>query len=203
MLLSLESRLSSAPSSFPAAGATRAFRQRSGTHRPAGVGEHVQTGMGVPQELGRSCRLHGSIPGRGYRVTNPRPDVAARSGGGSETCVFPWYRQAKETKRGGRAGRKSQCLDSTEEAGELDPQGPGGWEARHRVTTPLARNTWEALNSRVVSPKRQRIASDGFAAASCRGEAKGLLEEPYGLMCPRTDLWEPWAGNRPGPPGRS
>ena len=21
-------------------------------------------------------------------------------------------------------------------------------------------------------------------------------------MCPRTDLWEPWAGNRPGPPGR-
>ena len=20
-------------------------------------------------------------------------------------------------------------------------------------------------------------------------------------MCPRTDLWEPWAGNRPGPPG--
>ena len=20
-------------------------------------------------------------------------------------------------------------------------------------------------------------------------------------MCPSTDLWEPWAGNRPGPPG--
>ena len=20
-------------------------------------------------------------------------------------------------------------------------------------------------------------------------------------MCVRTDLWEPWAGNRPGPPG--
>ena len=20
-------------------------------------------------------------------------------------------------------------------------------------------------------------------------------------MCARTDLWEPWAGNRPGPPG--
>ena len=28
-----------------------------------------------------------------------------------------------------------------------------------------------------------------------------MTEEPYGLMCPRTDLWEPWAGNRPGPPG--
>jgi hypothetical protein len=57
---------------------------------------------------------------------------------------------AKETKRGGKGGRKSQCLDSTEESGELDPQEPGGWEARHRVTTPLARNTWEALNSRLV-----------------------------------------------------
>jgi hypothetical protein len=25
-------------------------------------------------------------------VTNPRPDAAARGGGGSETCVLPWYR---------------------------------------------------------------------------------------------------------------
>jgi hypothetical protein len=48
---------------------------------------------------------------------------------------------AKETKRGGMGSRKSQCLDITDEAGELDPQGPGGWEARHRVTTLLARNT--------------------------------------------------------------
>jgi hypothetical protein len=28
-----------------------------------------------------------------------------------------------------------------------------------------------------------------------------MPEEPYGLMRPSTDLWEPWAGNRPGPPG--
>ena len=33
------------------------------------------------------------------------------------------------------------------------------------------------------------------------GEAKELLEEPYALMRASTDLWEPWAGNRPGPPG--
>src|SRR5260370_41892873 len=31
-----------------------------------------------------------------------------------------WYHQAKATKRGGRGGRKSQRLDSTEEALERD-----------------------------------------------------------------------------------
>jgi hypothetical protein len=41
--------------------------------RPAGVEEHVQTGIGVPQELESSCRFHGSEVGRGYRFTNPRP----------------------------------------------------------------------------------------------------------------------------------
>ena len=113
-------------------GATRTLHNWSGTYRPAGVGEHVQTGIGVPQELGRSCRFHGRIPGRGYRVTNPRPDAAARSGGGSETCVIPWYRQVKETKRGGRDDRKSQCLDSTGEAGKQTPVRTPGREARHR-----------------------------------------------------------------------
>ena len=65
-------------------------------------------------------------------MTNPRPDVAARSDGGSENCVIPWYRQVKETKRGGRDGRKSQCLDSTVEAGEQSPVRTPGREARHR-----------------------------------------------------------------------
>ena len=35
--------------------------------------EHVQTDIGVPQELGRSCRFLGNIPGRRYRAINSRP----------------------------------------------------------------------------------------------------------------------------------
>jgi hypothetical protein len=31
--------------------------------------------------------------------------------------------------------------------------------------------------------------------------AKLSVEEPDALMCARPDLWEPWAGNCPGPPG--
>ena len=27
------------------------------------------------------------------------------------------------------------------------------------------------------------------------------VEEPDALMCARPDLWEPWAGKCPGPPG--
>ncbi len=99
----------------------------------------------------------------------------ARSRGGSETCVLPWYRQAKETKCGGTAGRKSQCLDSTEEAGELDPQGPGGWEARHRVATPLEGNAGETSNSRPVSTQRQRIATYGFVTAIVVAKRRGYL----------------------------
>ncbi len=29
------------------------------------------------------------------------------------------------------------------------------------------------------------------------------VEEPDALMCARPDLWEPWAGNCPGPPGQT
>ena len=103
MLLSLESLLVGA-FVVPLTGATRAFRNWSGTHRPAGVGEHVQTGIGVPQELGSSCCFHGRIPGRGYRVTNPRPDVAARSGGGSEKMRAPVAlpSEGNETRQDGR-----------------------------------------------------------------------------------------------------
>ena len=36
------------------------------------------------------------------------------------------------TKRGGKAGRKSQCLDSTVEAGEQSSERTPGREARHR-----------------------------------------------------------------------
>ena len=55
---------------------------------------------------------------------------------------------AKATKRGGRDGRKSQCLDSTEEAGELGPRGPGGWEARHRVHGTVVGRYGECLEIR-------------------------------------------------------
>ena len=50
----------------------------------------------------------------------------------SKEGVLPWYRQAKAAKCGGKGGRKSQCLDSTVEAGERAPARTPWREARHR-----------------------------------------------------------------------
>ena len=149
---------------------------------PAGVGKNTcKRTIEIPQELGRSCRFLGNsrpeLPGDQLQASAAHSPAEERT-----ERVRPRYRQAKATKRGGMGGGKSQCLDITDEAGELDPQEPGGWEARHRVTTSLVRNTWEALNSRLVSPKRQRIAKTGSLRRHVVGEAKGLLEEPDALM---------------------
>ena len=51
---------------------------------------------------------------------------------GAKDRVLPWHRQTKETKRGGTDGRKSECLDSTDEAGEQSPERTLWREARHR-----------------------------------------------------------------------
>jgi hypothetical protein len=84
----------------------------------------VQTGIGVPQELGRSCRLLGDsrleIPGDQLQASAAHSSAVER-----KARVQPRYRQAKATKRGGKGGRKSQCLDITDEAGDLTRKDPG------------------------------------------------------------------------------
>jgi hypothetical protein len=55
------------------------------------------------------------------------------------------------------------------------------------------------------SIQRAAGALSASAAANCplvRQVANPWPEEPYALMRASTDPWEPWAGNRPGPPGR-
>ena len=117
------------------------FRPRGPCERSAiGLGRLDRPGSknmrkrewGFPRNLGAPV-VSTEEARTGYRVINPRPDVVARNDGGSETCVIPWYRQTKETKRGEMGGRKSQCLDSTDEAGEQSPERTPGRKARHRV----------------------------------------------------------------------
>src|SRR5215471_4130161 len=63
--------------------------------------EHGKRALGVPQELGRSCRLLHESPGRSYRVTNSRPRRRTRPPGSEKHEWTRRYRQAKATKRGG------------------------------------------------------------------------------------------------------
>jgi len=65
-------------------------------------------------------------------VTNSRLGGVASRAAENESGMRPWYRQAKATKCGGKVGRKSQCLDSTVEAGEQTPVRTPWREARHR-----------------------------------------------------------------------
>ena len=134
MLLSLESRLLSVPSSFPSRGpCERSVKVRDASAGP-GRRSCANGNWGSPgtweflSSPRKTTRM--GIPG-----DQPQARRSALGGGGSETRpAKPWYRQTKATKCGGRGGRKSQCLGSTEESGELGPRGPGGWEARQRVT---------------------------------------------------------------------
>src|SRR5262249_52722496 len=69
--------------------------------------EHGKRTIGVPQELGRPCRLLGEYPGRSYRVTNSRPRRRTRPPRSEKNEWTPRYRQAKATKCGGMGGRES------------------------------------------------------------------------------------------------
>ena len=170
MLLSLESLTLSPLSSFPVTRTSPVSCKWSGTHvgRP-GSEDAGQTGMGSPRRLGRYLpsprkRARAGTPGdqpqarrchtHRRRERNMRVPVVPPSGRQRSAAGWP-------------AGSRSALIVPWK-PGNSTREEPGGREARHRVTTPMARNAWEALNSRAVLPKRHRIAIDGFAAASCR-----------------------------------
>ena len=165
MLLSLESLNIVGAFVFPLAGAMRWSHRWSEIHRPAGVLEHAQTGMGVPQELGRSCCLQERGSGWGYRMNNPRPvawhSVAA---GAKRTECSRGTVCAKATKRNGKDSRKSQCLDSTVEAGEHTPAWTPWREARHRDHGPVVGTYVECL---VIRERISRTTTDN-RQGTCR-----------------------------------
>lgn len=56
-----------------------------------------------------------------------------------------------------------------------------------------------------IQPAAEALLASAAESRSLgvRQVANPCSEEPYALMRARTDLWEPWAGNHPGRPGRS
>jgi hypothetical protein len=131
MLLSLERFLVGA-FDIPCSGATRAFRKSQGRTGRPGSKNMRKREWGFPRNSGNPVVSTEDNPDGDTGRPTPGPTPATRHGGGSEIGAFPWYRQAKETKCGGMDGRKSQCLDSTVEAGEQSPERTPGREARHR-----------------------------------------------------------------------
>src|SRR5437588_12490087 len=106
MLLSVERPLVGA-SAVHIPGAT--LRHRTGlvpAVLPAST-EHGKRTLGVPQELGRSCRLLRDIPAGATGLPTPGLGGALVRRGANRTSERWRYRQTKATKCGGTGGRTS------------------------------------------------------------------------------------------------
>src|ERR671938_1268880 len=106
MLWSAERPLAGA-FAFPIPGAT--LRHRTGlvpAVLPAST-EHGKRTLGVPQELGRSCRLLRDIPAGANGLPTTGLGGALVRRGAKRTSERWRYRQTKATKCGGTGGRMS------------------------------------------------------------------------------------------------
>jgi hypothetical protein len=151
----------------------------------------VQTGMGVPQELGRSCRLHEKNPGRGYRATNPRlatwhPAVA---GAKLAECARGTVKRRQRSAAGRAAGSRSASI-VPRKPGNSTHENPGDgkrgtevwnrcWEIRRMprnstsVTLPLQRvNVLNACRETAAQLLGNLLKGRRVAVFSVEGENK-------------------------------
>ena len=91
---------------------------------PAGVEEQGTFIVGFFRNLGGPV-VSVDEPGLGNPVNNPWPTGVAPCARGSKTRGGRRYREAKETKRRGRGGRKSECFTVPKKRGN-QPEGPHG-----------------------------------------------------------------------------
>jgi len=83
--------------------------------------------LGFPRNLGDPVVSTEEIPAGATGQPTPGPTADARSRRRERIAARSrGIVRAKETKRVEKGGRKSECLDSTEETGELGPREPGG-----------------------------------------------------------------------------
>ena len=114
----------------------------------------------VPQELGRSCRLLGRIPGGRYRVTNSRPiGACTRSAAGAKSAE--WNRgTAKRRQRSaaGRAAGSHSALIVPVKLGNATRAGPSGGKRGTESWNRFEKHDECLENSTNVSTKQKRIA---------------------------------------------
>jgi hypothetical protein len=154
----------------------------------------------IPQELGRSCRFLGDsrpeIPGDQL----PASAVHSAAEEQNNECNRGTAKRRKRSAAGWTAGSRSTLIV---------PMKPGnrsrGTRWREGKTErgclmlgPGPGNTSEAS---YLEPRITVTTQDSSPGIQRSWMANPSSEEPDALMCARPVLWEPWAGNRPGPPG--
>ena len=146
---------------------------------------------GMPQAdfLG-TCEILMSPPNQreGVRVNDSkitggaRLPVVAKNKSSNE-----WYRTRKETKRSEKGIRKSDCLVVPKKLGHRT-EGPSGGKGATGQSDPAGGNSSRLSAARRSPPEPWGVAVG--RAATCR-MARPTTDEPYALVCARTDLWEP------------
>ena len=158
--------------------------------------EHVQTKhRGSPGTWESPTFAPQRNPGWRYRVTNSRPWRLTRP---PRSEINEWtlrYRQAKETKCGEMAvGCRSALIVPLK-------QGNSPWRTQWRKAK---RRPTESIEGNMLNTSRF-LTHVNLTRSDSYGDHLWMVnlsvEEPDALMCARPDLWEPWAGNCPGPPG--
>ena len=105
----------------------RAFRHGQECIGRPGSKNMSKRASGFPGNLGDPVVSTEEIPAGATGQPTPGPTAGARSRRRERSdSRSRGIVRAKETKRGEMGGRKSECLDSTDETGELGPREPGG-----------------------------------------------------------------------------
>ena len=123
-----------------------------------------------------------AYPGRGYRVTNPRPHADSLGGVGSESRVLQRYRQAKDNEARWDGRRKSHTLIVPVKQGNL----PAGTLGMGRGV-PRYGTVGGQLDQGFELGLRVTATSTGSTAV---GEA--ITGRTGCLNWARPDLWEGW-----------
>ena len=110
----------------------------------------------------------------------------------------------RKTKRGGTGGEKSESADSTAEAGEPAPRGPGGGKRRIGSWT-VGRTDGLATEPAAVSTQARQLAESRpkRRLAGARQRSDAMVRGAGCANRARPDLREPGEGNHPRPPGPS
>lgn len=153
MLLSLESSMIVGALGVRVPGATRPLRKGLERVGRPGSKNMCKREWGFPRNLGDPVVSTKKVR-KGIPDDQPQAHRLAFGGGGRENNrMHSWYRQAKETKCGETDPRKSQCLDSTVEAGERMPVRTLSREARHREYGAVVGKYDECLEIREAYPR--------------------------------------------------
>jgi hypothetical protein len=152
--------------------------------------------VGVPQELGRSRRLLGNIPGRSHRVNNSRPRRRTRPPGSEPNEWNRGTTKRRQRSAAGRATGSRSALILPVKQGN-SPRRTLWRKAKRRPADSIEGNMLNTSRFSCMSPQLDRIASGTIADG-----------EPVGrrTVCSSASTYGSvgaLAGNRQGHPARS